>query len=341
MRVSGKWMIGVWACAGLLARVETAAACGSTPCAFLQDVQPAEGTIGVPVDSEVRVRYFGTLDPAPLECGKELAKIRLQAEGGAAPLELDAELLSLPERAEGWFVAKPPEPLLMNTRYDVYLDVLRGDACTCESDWTSVSSFTTAAEADVRAPERLELPELSYGERQTGTSNCGTTDLIPLTPELESISDDFPGARYNVYIDGALAGPYRESVVADDEGAPAIYLDCGTGALTHSVLVRPGANLEIRAVDLAGNESPPGDSVRVLDRCSASSDVESSGGCSLSVVRGGTGAAWLFALLAVLAAHEARAIKRRSLARKTSSPGDNASARSMTLRSSRTLPGQS
>jgi hypothetical protein len=311
MRVSGKWMIAVWACGGLLAGVETAAACGSTPCAFLQDVQPADGTIGVPVDSEVRVRYFGTLDPAPLECGKELAKIRLQAEGGDTTLELDAELLSLPERAEGWFVAKSPEPLLMNTRYDVYLDVLRGDACTCESDWTSVASFTTAAEPDVRAPERLELSELEFGERQTGTSNCGTTDLIPLAPELESISDDFPGARYNVYIDGALAGPYRESVVADDEGAPAIYLDCGTGALIHSVLVRPGANLEIRAVDLAGNESPPSSPARVPDRCSASSDVESSGGCSVSAVHAGTGVAWLFALLAAFAAHEARANKRR------------------------------
>ena len=300
---------------GQFARVASVAACGATPCAFLQTVQPADGTNGVSLDSEIRVRYFGTLDPAPLECGKELAKVRVLPEGADAPIELEGELLSLPERAEGWFVVRPPEPWLPNTRYEVFLDVLRGDACTCESDWISVASFTTGSEPDRQAPDKLELFGIAYGERLTGTSNCGTTDLIPLTPELGSISDDFPGARYNVYVDGVLSGPYRESVVLDGEGAPAIYLDCGAGALTHSILVRPGANLELRAVDLAGNEAAPSEPIRVLDRCAANTGVEASGGkgCSFAAPLGGpAGGFWLLALVSAFSAHAARANQRRT-----------------------------
>jgi hypothetical protein len=342
MRVSGKWIAAIGACTMILGRAEVAEACGALPCADVQDVQPADTSSGVALDAEIRVRYFGGLDARSVsECGDNLARIRLWPDGAEAPIELEGELLTL-RHADHWLVVKPPEPLLPNTAYRLELNVgLGGFACSCEGKWTSFSSFTTGADVDAGDPELGNVSALGFGERQTGNSDCGTQDLIPVLPDLDTANDDSPGVRYNVYVDGVLASPFVENVIANEEGSPEIYLNCGTSALINATLVEPGSLIEIRAVDLAGNESPPTSPVRVPDRCNASSDVDSSGGCSLSAVRGRTGAAWLFAVLAGFAAHEARASKRRSLARKTSSPGDSASARSMTLRSSRTLPGQS
>ncbi len=342
MRVSGLW-IGIVGACGLLLSSEKAFACGSLPCAIVQEVQPADGSSNVPLDPELRVRYFGALDEHSVnECGEHLARIRLWSEGAESSLELEGELETWRERASTWLVVKPSEPLLPNTVYRLELNVALGNfACSCEGEWTTLSSFTTGAALDTEDPEFDGVSGLDFGERQMGSSDCGTQDLIPLLPELASANDDFPDVRYNLYVDGVLASPYLKATFANQEGAPEVYLSCGTSALIDATLVEPGSSLELRAVDQSGKESSPKGQVRVPDRCNASPVAESSGGCSVSRTRSGQHCAWLLAMLVVAAAHEARASKRRSLARKTSTPGDSARARSMTLRSSRTLPGQS
>lgn len=250
------------------------------------------------------MRYFGSLDAAPLECGADLARVRLTAEG-ADTEELGGDLLVWPERAEGWLVVKPPEPLLPETRYELALRASLGDACSCESVWTTVSSFETDAASDVRPPSLSGSREASYGDRETSTNNCGTMDGVPLVTVL-GLADDFQGARYNIYVDGELTSPYRDRVTANAEGAE-IYVDCGTTALSTATRVEPGANVEIRAVDLAGNESAPGDALSVPDKCAQSSGSgsgsDSDSGCSLSASHPGSwlDGFWSIALLAGLA----------------------------------------
>jgi hypothetical protein len=342
MRVSGFW-IGVVGAFGLLLASEKAFACGPLPCAVVQEVLPADGSANVPLDPELRVRYFGALDEHSVsECGEHLARVRLWSEGAESPLELEGELETWGERASTWLVVKPSEPLLPNTVYRLELNVGLGNfACSCEGKWTPLSSFTTGAELDAEEPELEGVAGIDFGDRQVASNNCGNQDVFPLQPELEPASDDFPGVRYNLYVDGVLASPYLKDTFADQEGAPEVYLNCGTTALIDATLVEAGSNLEIRAVDQSGKESSPQSPLRVPDRCNASPAVESSGGCAVSRTHSGQHAAWLLAMLVVAATYEARANKRRSLARRTSTPGDSARARSMTLRSSRTLPGQS
>src|SRR5688572_7587774 len=205
MRASGKWITAIGVCAMILSRAEVAEACGPLPCADVQDVQPADASSGVALDAEIRVRYFGALDARSVnECGDNLARIRLWPDGAEAPIELEGELLTL-RYADNWLVVKPSEPLLPSTTYRLELNAgLGGFACSCEGKWTPFSSFTTGTDLDAGNPELGAVSALAFGERQTGSSNCGTQDLIPLLPDLESANDDSPGVRYNVYVDGVL-----------------------------------------------------------------------------------------------------------------------------------------
>jgi hypothetical protein len=309
MRVSGKWMPILLFCCAVMARTTGAQACGSIGCGDVRDVQPADGAVDVPLNAELRVRYFGSMVSS---CRESPTQVQLSPNGTTGARIESGTVLSFPDRAEDWLIVKPKVSLLPDTRYVLSVRGLEGD-------WERVSAFTTGSESDLEAPELTPVSALSFLPRNTSSTDCGHTDVVPFVPKPAVASDASGDTRYNVYVDDELTGPYRDSLEQDQDGAE-LYVDCGTEALFTGVLIQPGSHLEIRAVDLAGNESPPGDSVRVLDRCSASSDVESSGGCNLSAVRGRTGAAWLFALLAAFAAREARAIKRRSLARKTSNP---------------------
>jgi hypothetical protein len=298
-------MLSLLVGSAIVVPAETAAACGSLPYAFVEDVQPADGAAGVPRNTELRIRFFGAVDAAPLECSTNLTRLRLTPEGGS-PRELDGELRAWPGRAEGWLVVKPPEPLLPETKYELELHAVRDDACAFEGDWTRLSSFETDSASDVRAPRLTGSPQLSYGDRETGTTNCGTTDGVPVVTVL-GLDDDFQGARYNVYVDGELAGPYRDGVTASGEGAE-IYVNCGTTALSTAIQVAPGARIEIRAVDIAGNESAPGEALSVPDKCRPSSDSSTDSGCSLTRVRAlsWSDALWPLALFAGVARRSRR-----------------------------------
>lgn len=305
MRVSGKWMLSLLVGFAIAAPAERAAACGALPYAFVEDVQPADGAASVPRNTELRIRFFGAVDAAPLECSANLTRLRLTPEGGS-PQELDGELRAWPGRAEGWLVVKPPEPLLPKTKYELELRSVRGDACALEAEWTRLSSFETDSASDVRAPRLTGSPQLSYADRETGTTNCGTTDGVPVVTVL-GIDDDFQGTRFNIYVDGELAGPYRDGVTANADGAE-IYVNCGTTALSTAILVAPGARIEIRAVDIAGNESAPGDEQSVPDECRASSDSSNDSGCSLARRRtlSWSDALWPLALFARVARRSRR-----------------------------------
>jgi hypothetical protein len=309
MRVSGKWIPIILFCCASLARAADAQACGPLGCGEVRDVQPADGTDEVPLNTEIRIRYFGATN---LSCRENPTMVWLAPDFLEPHIEIGT-ILSFPDRAEAWLVVKPRMSLLPDTRYGLAVGKTESDDGG-RSEWEWIAEFTTASEDDLEAPEITPVSQLSFLPRNTASTECGDSDVVPFVPRPKPvITDSSRDTRYNVYVDEELVGPYRDSLELDRDGAE-LYLDCGTSALFTGVLIEPGSRVEIRAVDVAGNESPEGDSLQVPDRCNENPEPEASGGgCSVSVPRRGPDAAWMFALLAMVTAYEARASKRRSL----------------------------
>ena len=256
-------------------RAGHALACGALPCGQLDDVLPPDGSVGLPLNTEIRILYFGAL-PQPAEggsCEVDLARLRLVPRGGAA-IELTGALLERSGAAQTWVVAKPSAALAANTTYAVQLEMGAGiEVCRCDQrEWTTVSTFATGAAADDAAPTFTGVSALSFGERADSSSDCGESKLIPAAPAFTPASDASPALRYNLYVDGAIAKRYVASLTGDT--APELYVDCGTGALTTATLVAPGARLEARAVDIAGNESAANASVAVTATCAPLTDSD-------------------------------------------------------------------
>jgi hypothetical protein len=240
-----------------LAHAGPALACGALPCAQINDVQPGDGNTGVPLNAEVRVLYFGAWaqDTAQSSCSLGPLGIRLAASG-EANIDLTGTAFRRAAAADAWVVAKPTGPLLANTEYHV--QVMRsGDAygCDCqEAEWTTVSSFTTGSVADDDAPLFTGADSFRYGDRVDTDSDCGSFKAIPAIPHATAATDASPGLRYDIYVNDVLEHRYVENLGTPSESS-SIYVNCGTTSLITDTLVTPGARVEVRAVDIAGNTS--------------------------------------------------------------------------------------
>jgi hypothetical protein len=257
-----------------LVYVQPAFACGPTPCAQLNDVQPTDGSVGVALDTEIRVLYFGTLDPASQDttCDVDLRSMRLLPNSGA-PIELSGSWL-MQSGVEAWIVAKPGTPLAASTEYHVQLQLGHGvDVCGCEErEWTTVASFTSGSAADDEAPGFLGIEALEYGPRYDGDSSCGYYSGIPASSEVTAEPESFPGLRYNVYVDGEIARRYVEDLRTGEHSAN-MFVDCGTMALTTGLALNTGSSFEVRAVDLSGNESLPKEPIGIEASCGATVEL--------------------------------------------------------------------
>jgi hypothetical protein len=285
-----------------LAVVERADACGALPCAQRQDVQPATGSAGVPLNTELRILYFGSLDPDSEGggCDLDLRRVRLVPSGGE-PTEMMGVLSASSASSTRWLSAQPPSRLEASTEYSVQLALGGGvEACSCEDRrWETVSTFTTGYGSDETAPSFAGIETLQYGARAMNSNDCGVTDSRYATAELEAASDDSPGLRYNVYVDDVLQTRFVE-----DPSSAGIYVDCmGSGSLSSgsAIWLRPGERIEVRAVDLAGHESEATQPQVVADVCDAEeSDIGPADGCGLSRGEPTRVGAGLWALLALL-----------------------------------------
>lgn len=257
--------------------VSTAFACGPLPCAQLNDIQPADGSTGVALNTELRVLYFGSLEPYSEDgsCQAGVENIRLMPSSGE-PIQLQGSLHERPSAAESWIVAKLDPPLAANTGYALQLQLGPGrDACRCdEREWVTVSSFTSGVEADREPPAFAGITALTYAARAQGSSTCGETDGFPALPALTTATDVFPEPRYNVYVNGELARRYVKALSAN-AGFSELFVDCGSTALSTWTLVQPGDGVEVRAVDLSGNESTPNEPIVVDVSCESPDSPES------------------------------------------------------------------
>jgi hypothetical protein len=244
-------------------------ACGMLPCAQVDEVHPPDGSEGVPLNAELRVLLFGSLIPYDEEgvCAPDLKRMRLLPATGE-PLLLRGELLSQMQSSEGWVVAKPQAPLLPNMAYELQLEFGAGeDVCRCDGrEWVTLSTFTSGDWLDDEAPTFSGVTDFTYGSRADGSNNCGSQIGMPAVPSFVPAKDDLPAPRYNLYVDGQLTRRYAAGL--GSAAHPEIYIDCGWSALTTATLLLPGARLEVRAVDLAGNESAPNRALAVNANCS-------------------------------------------------------------------------
>lgn len=167
--------------------------------------------------------------------------------------------------------ARSSEPLAASTRYEIQRrfdptnDISRAAG---NVEWITISRFETGTAADLDAPSFAGITALQYGTTVDHWAGCGSRDAIELEPSFEPASDTSvvsggvtilgsasPALRYNVYVDGALAVPYYMDLLHDPFGE--MFVDCGAQALQVAGLITSATNIEVRAVDLAGNESPP------------------------------------------------------------------------------------
>ena len=173
-----------------------------------------------------------------------------------------------------WLVARPTELLLPNTIYEAQLLLSpAGEACGCEeSQWTTVTTFGTAGEVDEVAPSYAGVPALVYGDPAHEAGPCGDINHVPAWPGVENEVLSEWAYAYNVYVDGRLEKPYVRSL----SGTPAVaelLVDCGSTQLHPASRLAAGKTFEVRAVDLAGNESSPNQPILVDDVCPAARPV--------------------------------------------------------------------
>jgi hypothetical protein len=249
-----------------LVRLEPAWACGELPCAQRHDVQPADGSVGVPRNPELRVLYFGALEYFT-DCEVDLRPMRLVPSAGE-PILLTGTAFERASAYQTWMVARHVDPLAANTRYA--LQLLLGDgieACRCDGrEWTTVAAFTTGESEDDEGPAFAGLEAVDYGARTVGSSDCGEGDRVPVSATFTPAGDMSPGMRYNIYVDGEIAKRYVDLEQALARSGE-IFVDCGSSSLSTATDVPAGAVIEVRAVDLAGNESAPNDDITIAAVC--------------------------------------------------------------------------
>ncbi|HVZ32602.1 MAG TPA: hypothetical protein VG963_09260 [Polyangiaceae bacterium] len=288
------------ACLAALVYSSPALACGATPCSELQDAQPNDADGPVPLNTELRVLYFGTLQgDAGGACDLALTHLRLVPRNGSA-IDLEGTLFADPSAQHVWVTAKPAEQLLPNTSYTLQVEEgLTAGSCSCGEDvWVKATSFTTGLEPHVGAPEFSGLNRLRSGTPGQGfTGGCTETNVVPVTLEL-GMPETRSGLRYDIYVDGVL----RQRYVSPSSPGQ-IETQCTT-ASGSGALLDGGSQVEVRAVDLAGNESAAHAPLKLTATC------EEEAGCALSPgIRSKTpGVLWSLSL-ALLAVARCRAVR--------------------------------
>lgn len=185
------------AVSGLSAYTNRASACGETPCAVPEEVTPQYEY--APLNTEIRVLYFGTLEAyaGAITCELDLTRIRLVPGDGGEAIELQGTLHE-GHAERTWLVARPLAPLAPDMYYEVQMRLGRGDACGCEErEWSALTNFNTRGGEDHEAPEFAGVPALTYGERVTYNSDCGAVNVVPALPGagFEDARDEYTGVR--------------------------------------------------------------------------------------------------------------------------------------------------
>jgi hypothetical protein len=256
----------------LVARPHVAKACGAAPCAQLETVFPHEGATNVPTNTELRVQYFGTLQQDLATggvCMTAVLRMRLVPDAAAA-ITLQPSL-EIDDGSRTWLIANPSAPLQPGTHYVLQVDRLEAAgmcACGATPDWTMASDFTTGTGADTQRPVFGGFQAIEATQWTRSSTDCGRTFSFQAMPVLTPGSDDFDDLSYQLYVDGKVAQRY----IVDP--TQALLVTCDGNVLFGSWPLRPGALIELRAVDVAGNLSEAHPAMQVPAGCPESVDMK-------------------------------------------------------------------
>jgi hypothetical protein len=207
------------------------------------------------------------------DCEAAPQAMRLVSSSADLVVEVEGQLIP---QGSGytWLVGSLASPLQPDTKYALQLMLSNPgeDACAClnspdyEVQWTTVSTFTTAAGPDEEPPVFLGVSSFEAGQRFDTEGPCGSPTGVELIPEF--VPPAAADLRYNVYVDGVLTSRYvRNLMPAQTVSA----LLCGvSGGLHNQTVVSAGSRIEIRVVDMAGNESAANEPVLIADELCSS-----------------------------------------------------------------------
>ncbi len=221
-------------------------------------VQPADGSLEIPTNAEVRVLYGGT-------CAHHVTQAALvpglqTVEG--EPIPTAVESYPMPGSHGITFVLRAETPLAAGTTYRVVDRVVTGDfdesgdcpepAALTHDVPEAFATFTTGAGPDLSPPTFAGLAGLSVYEDECKDSGCcGPYYAETLSFSYVPATDDYAASelRYNLY-DGRTG-----ALLSRHAHAPSARLPCGFSPFAKPVVPGPSpAIVIVRAVDLAGNE---------------------------------------------------------------------------------------
>ncbi len=283
-------------------------ACGETPCAQRTDVLPSNGSVDVPTNTELRIGYDGYVEGSAvgLDCDLPLDELRLVPRDGEALMLHAVASADSTAYPRTWFVARPVQPLLPNTTYTLQAKLDGAGSCTCDDDaFYDVTTFTTGAAEISAAPAFAGEVDLEYTEVQRGESSCGPYHGFSLEITPRDAPSTADGTRYQLYVNGKLAAQYL------DAKSLRLGVNCIASAESDMRFTSSARVLEVRAVDLAGRESPAHHGVTVTDQCAGDEDpgdTRASGdrGCHVGRTATTTDATLVAMALALLLARVSR-----------------------------------
>jgi hypothetical protein len=239
---------------------------------------PADGSENVPTNTQLRIFHLGDLDVSgyqgidEAECESVTNAMRL-VSGSEEPIDISGELI--PQNSGyTWLLGTLATPLLPNTEYGLQLMLSpeSQDACVCLNSavvpaWTTIAKFTTGVGPDDEPPVFEGVTSFTAGQRFDTEGPCGSPTGVALIPDF--VPPAAADLRYNIYVDDVLVTRYLDRVTAPDGFLGEII--CGvSGGLSNATVVAPGARVEVRAVDLAGNESLATEPLLIDDELCAS-----------------------------------------------------------------------
>ena len=234
-------------------------ACGQRASPDGRTIWPVGGSVGVPTNARVVVKYHLTIgELAPERAHAWLTDIQLRTASGDS-IPVPVTITMLPVFARYWerdtaILVTPVQPLMPNTTYEV-LDRLslpctpsRGCPLT---GFQVVSTFTTGSGPDHTSPDFSSEVLVSFGDPETTSSSCGAGSAGQVRIEWQPASDNGP-LLYTLDRDGAGTPPLPYINATSVEGE---YICDGDPALFGfaAVQIVPGT-YRVGAIDLAGNQ---------------------------------------------------------------------------------------
>jgi MYXO-CTERM domain-containing protein len=235
----------------VFAGVEEASACSSSRFYVNRAaVEPGDGMTGVPTNAEILVEYWAGLGS---DGGPPTPDLVVQRAGGAAAVACDVETIELRRSERYLVVARPREPLLAGTGYEL-LDRVGAEGGTgYRIDHAVFATFVTGGGPDVTPPSFGGIRRADVSRTLEVCDHpacCGPYSSVSFNLSWDLATDDHPAGwvRYHIYRDAELVARVPNMAASGE------FLCSGRMMFgTWRDFEGGSGRYTVQAVDLAGN----------------------------------------------------------------------------------------